>query len=93
MSSSYRKLATATRAGKRLDELKTLADTLAKSIDAASKDPEQLRQLAPLAKQYRETIAEIEDIERGEIGDDAIGEVLKSRAANGASGAVRPRRA
>ncbi len=90
----YRKLVSATRSGDRLDQLKTLAHELAVSIDIAYKgeEKENFRQMASLAKQYRETIAEIEDVEGAGGADDEIGEILQERAADGKSGAVRKNR-
>ena len=91
----YRKLVTATKSGSRLDQLKTLAHELAVSIDIAYKgeEKENFRQMASLAKQYRETIAEIEELEGTGESDDEIGEILQERAADGKSGAVRKNRA
>lgn len=90
---AYRKLITATRSGSRIDQLKTLARELAQSIDLACQDPDGVKTLASLAKQYRETIAEIEEIEGTGESDDEIGEILQERAADGKSGAVRKNRA
>ena len=74
-----------TARGSRLDQLKTLAKVIATSID----DCEDDRALPQLAKQYRETIREIEDIEGGEQDGDEIGEILAQRRADGKPGAVR----
>ena len=46
------------------------------------------RTYASLAKQYRETIREIEEIE-GTEGEDEIEKLLQHREADGKSGAVR----
>ena len=46
------------------------------------------RSFAPLAKQYRETIKEIEEIEGSEPQDDEIAKVLGE--SDGKPGAVRP---
>ena len=46
-----------------------------------------------VAKQYRETILEIEQIEGAKSDDDEIGEVLAQRQADGKSGTVRKNRA
>lgn len=89
----YRKLVTATKSGSRLDQLKTLAHELAVGIDLAYKDAESIKTVASLAKQYRETIAEIEELEGTGESDDEIGEILQERAADGKSGAVRKNRA
>lgn len=69
----------------RLAQLKALLEILAEAID---KMP-GARDLASLSKQYRETLAEIEALEGNVKQDDEIGELLKSRQANGKSNAVR----
>lgn len=51
------------------------------------------RALAPLARQYRETIKEIEEIEGEANSGDEISEILAERAAHGKPGAVRKNRA
>lgn len=76
-------------AGCRLSALKALAEVLAGSIDTC----EDARALPPLAKQYRETIREIEEIEGGETDADEIGTLLAQRSADGKPGAVRKNRA
>lgn len=48
-----------------------------------------MKSVASIAKQYRETLAEIEALEGNAKPDDEIGELLKSRQANGKSNAVR----
>lgn len=88
----YKKLKTATQSGSRLDQLKTLAHELAVSIDLACLTEKNIQCAASLAKQYRETIAEIEAIEGTETTDDEISEILQERAADGKSGAVRKNR-
>lgn len=88
----YKKLETATQSGSRLDQLKTLAHELAVSIDLACLTEKNIQYAASLAKQYRETIAEIEAIEGTETTDDEISEILQERAADGKSGAVRKNR-
>ena len=74
-----------TTRGDRLQQLKTLAGVLAGSIDGCE-DP---RALPPLAKQYRETIREIEEIEGAKNDGDEISAILTARQADGKSGAVR----
>ena len=72
----------ANRKENRLGKLKALAELLAEEMDKVkySKD------LPPLAKQYRETIREIEELD----GDkDEISDILEKRLADGKSGAVR----
>lgn len=56
----------------RLEQLKSLAGILADKINS---DP-GARDLAQLAKQYRETLKEIEEIEGGEHGEDEIEKLL-----------------
>lgn len=76
-------------ASNRYDQLIALRDKLATSIDTC----ESMRDLASLSRQYRETIREIEELERGTDTDDEIGELLRQREADGEPGAVRPSRA
>lgn len=79
------KMKSVTAKGDRLKQLKTLAGILAQNID----DCEDLRALPQLAKQYRETIREIEDLEGAQNHGDEIGEILAQRQADGKPGAVR----
>ena len=73
----------------RLVQLKALLEILAGAIDSGP----GARDLAQLSKQYRETLAEIEQIEGAEPSGDEISEILAVRAADGKSGAVRKNRA
>lgn len=84
----YKKLASATSDGSRLDQLKVLASILAKQIDS----PEKNDNIAQLARQYRETIREIEEIEGADDRGDQIKEILEGRKADGKPGAVRQNR-
>ena len=68
----------------RLEKLKDLEADLYELMKRANS-----RSIAPLAKQYRETLREIEEIEGAEQNDDDISEILSERAAAGKSGAVR----
>lgn len=68
----------------RLNRLIELRDLLQASICSC----ESNRDLAALARQYRETIKEIEEIE-GTDGTDEITEILGKRDAAGKPGAVR----
>lgn len=72
----------------RLEKLKQLENMLVIAMNSCD-----LKSLAPIAKQYRDTIREIEEIEGGESDGDEIGDLLESREADGKSGAVRPNRA
>ena len=79
------KLKSATARGDRLMQLKTLARVLAISIDTC----DDARALPALAKQYRETMREIYEIEGAENHGDEIGEIIAQRAADRKPGAVR----
>ena len=68
----------------RLEKLKALEAKIYVAMQTADD-----RSLPALAKQYRETIREIEEIEGAEAQDDEIGEILSERAADGKPGAVR----
>lgn len=72
----------------RVDQLKELLRILAEQIDSKPGS----RDMASLARQYRETLKEIEEIEGGGNNDDEIGILLESREADGKPGAVRPSR-
>ena len=81
-------LYTVSRKGSRLEQLKKLRDTLARSIDNC----ESMRDMAALSRQYRETIREIEEIGGAQNSGDEIGEILAARQADGKPGAVRKNR-
>lgn len=83
------KMKSVTARNDRLLQLKELAKVLAGSIDSCN-DP---KALPPLAKQYRETIREIEEIEGANDDGDEIGEILAERESDGKPGAVRTHRA
>ena len=74
----------ANRKENRLGKLKALAELLAEQMD----EVKYAKDLPPLAKQYRETIREIEELD-GDKEEDEISDILGKRAANGKSGAVR----
>jgi len=61
----------------RLESLKALALNLADSLD----DPDDSHSKAQLARQYRETLREIDEIEEGN-GDDEIAKII-GRAGDG----------
>lgn len=69
----------------RLEKLKALSELLAEKMDEVF----YIKDLPPLARQYRETIREIEEIEGNVSETDEIAEILHSREVNGKSGAVR----
>ncbi len=70
--------------GTRLDKLKALSKILAERIDVAED-----KELSQLAKQYRETMKEIEEIEGAKSNNDEIADILQKREDNGEAGAVR----
>ena len=78
-----------TSGGDRLLMLKRLAVLLAEKIEAG----EDEKALAQIAKQYRETIREIQKIEGVGNAEDEIGNILSARDAAGKPGAVRKDRA
>ena len=77
-----------TARGTLLEQLKQLAKVLAENIDGCD-DPKNLPQLA---KQYRETIREIEEIEGAADNGDEVSEILAERQSDGKPGAVRQNR-
>ena len=77
-----------TARGTRLEQLKTLARVLAVNIDSCK----DVKTLPQLAKQYRETIREIEEIEGAADDTDEISEILAQRESDGKPGAVRTHR-
>jgi len=81
---SRKKLKTVTCKGTRLEQLKALARILAEKLD----NPEE-QNTAQLAKQYRETVNDIAEIEEYEDVDDELGRILSERESDGKPGAVR----
>ena len=61
----------------RLTQLRLLLEDLAEAIDRRP----GARDLAQLAKQYRDTLREIEELEQSESVDDDIGAILASKRA------------
>ena len=68
----------------RLDKLKALEEELRKGLESC-----ETRELASLARQYRETLKEIAEIEGTETDGDEITELLSSRESAGKPGAIR----
>lgn len=68
----------------RLEKLRVLETQLAAALEEA-----EVKEVASLARQYRETIREIEEIEGAQDDDDEISRILSERAAAGKPGAVR----
>ena len=85
-----KKMTTVTGNGSRLEQLENLAKVLAKQIGVCANGlGDGAKLMPPLAKQYRETIKEIEEIRGVADDDDEIGRILSTREADGKSGAVR----
>ncbi len=80
-----KKITTITKDGTRLEQLEALAFLLATQLDK----PTPSTNIAQIAKQYRETIKEIEDIKGAPEADDEISEIISKRKNNGKSGSVR----
>ena len=68
----------------RLEKLKELENELKTLMSKANS-----RTFASLAKQYRETIKEIDEIEGTDGNEDEIAELLTMRETDGKPGAVR----
>ena len=84
------KMTTATGTGSRLEPLENLAKVVAKQTAVCANGlGDGAKLMPPLAKQYRETIKEIEEIRGVADDDDEIGRILSTREADGKSGAVR----
>ena len=71
----------------RLQKLKDLESRLYSTMEDCDE-----KTLASIAKQYRETIREIDEIEGGVTEDDEIGAILQAREVDGKSNAVRKSR-
>lgn len=68
----------------RIDKLRDLESKLCIAMEECSH-----KELASIAKQYRETIKEIEEIEGSNDNEDDIAAILSGRASDGKSGPVR----
>ena len=68
----------------RLEKLKELEIALKEQMERANS-----RSIAAIARQYRETLREIAEIEGIYDNEDEIAEILQEREANGKAGAVR----
>lgn len=69
----------------RIEQLKALLLIVAEEIDSKPGS----RDLAALARQYRETLKEIEEIEGALNNDGEIAEILSEREASGEARSVR----
>jgi hypothetical protein len=76
---NIRRMASVTCDGTRLEQLQTLALVLAESID----DGDESHSMAQLARQYRETIREIAELEGEDDNSDAISQLIAKRNADG----------
>lgn len=85
MTVRKKKMKSVTRCGTRLEQLENLALVIADNIDRC----EDERSIPQLARQYRDTIKEIEEIKGVFNIDDEIGEILQERKAEGKSRTVR----
>ena len=65
-----------TRSGTRLEQLRTLAMVIAETIDGG----DDRHSMAQLARQYRETIREIAELEGDDDDGDAISAILSAKA-------------
>lgn len=68
----------------RLTKLKELETKLANALDECEGD-----KVAPIAKQYRETLREIEELEGQKGNTNDIADILRKRQVNGLPGSVR----
>lgn len=84
-----KKMSTVTANGNRLEQLENLSKILGAQIDQCTSDTDGAKMIPQLARQYRETIREIEEIRGMEKDDDEIGEILSNRNADGKPDAIR----
>ena len=68
----------------RLTKLKELEARLASALDECEGD-----KVAPIAKQYRETLREIDELEGQKGNNNDISDILRKRQTNGLPGAIR----
>ena len=71
------RMASVTCDGSRLEQLRTLALVLAEQIDSG----DDKHSMAQLARQYRETIREIAELEGEDDDGDAIAQLIAKRGA------------
>jgi hypothetical protein len=86
-----RSIKSATNDGTLLDQLESVARSLASQIELVEKNlPEEAPKLLPqLAKQYMTAVEKIEAIKGQESQDDEIAEILSARKADGKPDTVR----
>lgn len=83
----YESMQVAAMSGTRLEQLNELLVRLGHAIDEAAENDKG--NMATLARQYRETLREIYEIERDGEDDDAVGRIASRRELDGKPGAVR----
>ena len=83
----FESMQTAAQNGTRLEQLHELLVRLGYAIDNCADGGEG--NLATLARQYRETLREIHEIEGDGDDDDPIAAIANRRASDGKPGAVR----
>lgn len=71
--------------GTQIGELEALAEILSEQLQAADE-----KTVAAIAKQYRETLCEIERVKGMEQTNDEIDDILSRRVSDGKPGAIRP---
>lgn len=87
--SGYLTMQEAAEHGTRLEQLRELLIRIGGKIDECM-DGEGIGKMAPLAKQYRETLKEITELEKdGGEPDDPIAAITSRRESAGKPGAVR----
>lgn len=74
---SIERMASVTCDGTRLEQLKTLALVIAEHIDCG----DDTHSMAQLARQYRETIREIAELEGDDDNSDTIAQLIAKRGA------------
>lgn len=65
--------------GTRLEVLRALRDTLAREIDAGPQGDKAVSQTAALARQLRDTLKEIEELEKSEPKGSIVDDLAKRR--------------
>ncbi len=68
----------------RLTKLKQLEAKLETALDECDGD-----KIAPIAKQYRETLQEIDELEGSKGNNNDISDILRKRQVDGLPGAIR----
>lgn len=68
----------------RITKLKELEARLASALDECEGD-----KVAPIAKQYRETLREIDELEGSKGNNNDISDILRKRQIDGLPGAIR----